>query len=523
MRREEITEKICVFEETHHVEQYTIDGLCVWPFLRLRISFDLFFKHLRSDALMDKREVTPTSQQQLGRLPKIAREIWRLAKLQIRCSEAANRLFNGQKETPPGQESQVVLITDANRLIPAGRTYIHTVADPLLELFEAHNLSIAIWELGEFKGNREKSPILLSRHVDKVVVETKMLGYLVRLFRPQQEEPYWFADVQKWLLDVFGLNYGWPMIYERFRQIMGWSRLFESWLRRCNCRLLFLDCWYIPPALAAIHAAKRVGIPSVDYQHGSQGEGHFAYASWRKRPSGGFPFMPDYYWSWGERDAKALVDRNPNVISKAQVLVGGNTWLNRWKAPCKSYMNDWIESARLLGKDFKKVVLVSLQYNLTSYGPLLPAISRSPGDWLWLIRLHRQMEDDLSALEREFFQTGHKGINIREATRFPLYALFQASENHVTWCSTTAMEALAFDVPTTLLHPTGHRIYKDFVDKGVMNYAAEPEALLQLIKAQEKIPRNRCRAVSEDIFAPNARTQDVINRLLRIMGSGNDA
>ena len=44
----------------------------------------------------------------------------------------------------------------------------------------------------------------------------------------------------------------------------------------------------------AIWAAKEFGIEIYDYQHGIQGDYHFAYSKWLNMPVNGYTFLPNF-------------------------------------------------------------------------------------------------------------------------------------------------------------------------------------------------------------------------------------
>src|SRR5690606_5583780 len=102
--------------------------------------------------------------------------------------------------------------------------------------------------------------------------------------------------------------------------------------------------------------------------------------------------------------------------------------------------------------------LVTLQKGI-AYAELLQAcLRKSPRHVRWLIRLHRQMSDDPTALEQRLRRSG-AAVDVVNASRLPLYALFGVATCHVTGFSTCAIEALAFGVPTLLTHESGRAAF----------------------------------------------------------------
>jgi hypothetical protein len=214
-------------------------------------------------------------------------------------------------------------------------------------------------------------------------------------------------------------------------------------------------------------AAHRLGIPVVDLQHGVQGHGHPAYAGWSPPPAGGYEVFPDRFWVWGEWDAESLVLSNPGAIAPENVTVTGQRWLASWSDGGDPRYTRAVERVDRL-RDGRRAILVTLQPGVPYREVLLPLIAKTPSHWRWWVRLHGRMGDDAAQLEAELGRATDRSVEVREATRLPLHALMRACAWHVTGFSTCALEALAFGVPTLLLHPSGERAYAGFVEQQVM-------------------------------------------------------
>jgi len=163
-----------------------------------------------------------------------------------------------------------------------------------------------------------------------------------------------------------------------------------------------------------------------------------------------------------------------------------------------------------MAKGREKSVLVTLQKGVEFRAQLFPAISESPRDWLWMVRLHPRMVNELGAIEGELQSLGHPGINVREASALPLYPLLQTADVHVTWFSTCSIEALAFGVPTVLLHSLGCKTFRRHVDAGVMAGASTAGEILDGIQLLSDVPRSRCRNEADAAFAPPEASEKAI-------------
>lgn len=293
------------------------------------------------------------------------------------------------------------------------------------------------------------------------------------------------------------------------------SRIFEKWLRRVNCRLLLVDCWYGREQMAASLAATRLGIPTVDLQHGSYGH---TYSAWTRAPKEGYEVFPDAFWGWGEESKGILLQANPILGSPDSVIVGGNLWINKWRQLQDQDLIGQVELTRNLANGYRKAILVTLQSGINLDNILLETIQQSPKDWLWLIRPHRRDWSQPKKLEEKYMQLNHPGVNLLDALQHPLYALFHGVHIHLTGYSTCALEALAFGLPTVLLHPMAKMIYSGSLDRKVMLYAEDAHRALEEIGSCESIKAEDCTKAANSTFALPENSDRAINKLLTLAG-----
>jgi hypothetical protein len=322
--------------------------------------------------------------------------------------------------------------------------------------------------------------------------------------------PEWFETLADWAADAMEAEIGWPELERDLRMVACSARLYEAWLRHATPRLVVLDCWYGRESMGMALAAHRLGIPVVDLQHGVQGHGHPAYAGWSPPPAGGYEVFPDRFWVWGEWDAESLVRNNPGAIAPENVTVVGQRWLTGWNDGGDRRHTSAVERVDRL-QDGRRAILVTLQPGVPYHAVLLPLIAETPLHWRWWVRLHGRMGDDATRLETELCRATRRSVEVREATRLPLPALMRACSWHVTGFSTCALEALAFGIPTLLLHPSGEHAYARFVEKQVMWPHQSSRESCSLLGDGSPQLSAACRRAARPVFA------DPVNphRLLR--------
>lgn len=253
-------------------------------------------------------------------------------------------------------------------------------------------------------------------------------------------------------------------------------------------KTVFVACYYSQDAMAFISAAKRLGIKTVDIQHGKQGLYHGMYNHWSAIPKGGYDLLPDFFWVWGQESRRNILINNGGDVDAHMPLIGGNLWHGDWKRSV--YLEEAYppEYGRKL-KRSRKVILFSAQ-PLGTVDAVIPThvrkvIEKSSHDWFWLIRMHphqkhliRDFKEILDAL----------GVNydIETATNAPLLQILKTIDIHLTCWSSVAYEAMAFDKRTIIVHDTGRRLYAPSIENGTMELALESDQLLSLLRAPAK-------------------------------------
>jgi len=111
-------------------------------------------------------------------------------------------------------------------------------------------------------------------------------------------------------------------------------------------------------------------------------------------------------------------------------------------------------------------------------------LKKSPDDWLWLFRLHPTHSTEkykIDLYNKVKVKVNSSNFEFEYATLCPLFDLLKRCNHHVTLSSAVAYEALAFNVPTTLLDISLELFVED-INKGVFSYAQNSYDLLNSIR-----------------------------------------
>lgn len=471
---------IKAFEAHNDVTAYRADGWHVWPLVRILLGFNAF----------PQKAPNPL----LGMWTEMARPIvgyFRALLRQFRSHSDGTDSLSGP--------ASVVLLTQSGRRVWWRERFYEIYTDPLVEMLHGMGESLIVWEAGKIK-MPQASPSL--------AVSTEIIDELYRTFAHTRRlpEPDWFAELQPLFLKMTGRSLKWREVDAHIVLVTAMAGIFERWLKKVRPKVIIEICWYSNRTMALNLAARRLGIKTVDLQHGVQGKGHFAYSGWQKFPTQGYEVMPTSFWCWGQASAAELVAYNPGLQSKAKVLIGGNPWLNKWRPhPFQQRISD-----------SRKKILVTLQHDISNV--LLEGIKNSPESWRWLIRFHPARSAKNRATDLALFSaTGHKGIETDIENELPLYKCLQECDVHVTESSTCALEALAFGVGTVVLSDTrlgrvGCFYFSSYIEHNVMHVANNADELLA--KLHSMAPLASTYEMAAEYFAESTSGMRVLEELL---------
>lgn len=256
--------------------------------------------------------------------------------------------------------------------------------------------------------------------------------------------------------------------------ILALSYIFEGALKTAGIKAFFLVCFYQPIGFALALACRKLGIPCVELQHGQQGDVHPMYTHWERPSKKVLQMLPSDFWVWGEESA-SRIRKWGNPANGFQVWVGGNPRLVQAIAEAKADYR-----SRRWNRPISRV-LISLQF--TELPDFIWETINITEQVEWWLRIHPRF---LS--EKEAFQELCKN-KIKSKTKWlvtnsreNIYNSLKIVDLQLTGWSTTAYEALFFDVPTVLIHKNGLDAMANYIEKGIFKYAENSAALNEIIK-----------------------------------------
>ncbi|MEM8744997.1 MAG: hypothetical protein AAGF14_10210, partial [Pseudomonadota bacterium] len=246
-------------------------------------------------------------------------------------------------------------------------------------------------------------------------------------------------------------------VIDRFNRLRRRAAFFRQMFETLAPRAIFMSSftgWH-----AAVWAARQLGIPTVDIQHGGQTAYHHTNTHFGDMPEEGYVFLPDYFWLWGDMNRDFIAKWLPGNAERHVPLVGGNRNIAKWyRDRDEGKLADADKAFLEACVDAPNLVLVTLGNTADKLLPdeLLQAMGASP-ELNWLVRLHpnKRDADTRDVIKRELEGAGCTAFDVDAPTDVRLHTVLSVSRHHVTPFSTSGREAAAFGVPTTICHAIG--------------------------------------------------------------------
>ncbi len=457
-------DRLRAWEDRFPVLDWTVNGLQVWPLVRLQLSADL---------LAAGRPARPDA----GRagVSGVLRPLTRaLARIRHHRSEVL-------RVTPV---DALFLGRPANRQ-PIDGVWCERFYDPIADVLEADGLTSLHLEHGsmgaEIRLPRLRPSLVITGAVARrefraahQASETKALDGLDVLLR----EMTCIAPSTR-------VSRGW--ITRRARAIELVARYLGKVMQRARPRIVFCTVYYTVVGMALCLAARRRGIPAVDVQHGVT-LGNPAYQGWSRFPDGGYASLPAWFWAWSDTDAEP-VRRWPAAARPAHMaMIGGHPQVALWQS---DHPQADPQRARIPARSGTGLtILVTLSWS-SGFSELLQQVLRtSPADCQWWIRVHPLMDRERPAIRAWCARQLPGRSHVDQPTDLPLPLLLGAADLHLTHNSTVVQEAARLGIPSVLIDQRALDVYTEELRSGWAVFAGEPERILRALASQQQRRRD---------------------------------
>ncbi|MBL7835049.1 MAG: hypothetical protein JNK18_13910 [Cyclobacteriaceae bacterium] len=450
--KQELFDVLLQVEACFDVLSWQVRGIMLWPFIRHKISYEY---------LNIKQISIPASRRILRKFVLVWKGFYELFRL-IMCA-----LF--------ARENEYLFLSKATY-----RTYLEgksmdRFCDSLLELTggDVRKKSIILESGSDLQYRKPRfNPQTVMGIQGALYLLGIFAGLKTRIYKPAYSLQG-YADFQRTLSEKLDVQLGFneTSIQKQFNRILVLADFWTWYLRRTKIRKVFLVCFHEEYGYAMCLAGARLGIDSIDIQHGVEGKFHPVYSPYAKIPANGFELLPKNFWVW-DHISFENIEAWKHPFHKP--FLGKNVWL-------KYCQFTDIKTSVVIGKP---MVLFSMQ-PLDDPLPdmLLRTIQKTCDRYEWFLRLHpRQFSEHGQLLERLDKFGLRNDVEITKGSQEPLPVLLRLAAVHATLWSSVVFEAYDMGVPSIVMHPTGRLMYSTAeYEEDFVHYVASTEQAIEMI------------------------------------------
>lgn len=308
-----------------------------------------------------------------------------------------------------------------------------------------------------------------------------------------------FADFYRTIYDVNRYLYreDIPVIVnpsalvQQLREILSYQNAFVDIFDDIEPRMVFVQNFGNVEKLGAISAAKRLGIRTVDIQHGIQ-ENTSMYNCHPAHCDDGHYVYPDVLWCWGQITTEALqLEQSRRSVPWKQAVEGGHPWkalVNRQGSRLRL-----AKLRRQLPED-KTIALYCHDPALINHhsvigllpGEIFEAIRDSADDIVWLVRLHPRAAHLIREMQ-DFF-TAHRlfNVEVEHSSTLLTEQVMEAADVLLTKFSVSALEAMSVGLPVVSHSWIGEVTFENYRNHPLLSFALEPSDIIAAIHAAKR-------------------------------------
>lgn len=453
-------------ENRFPVDEWIVNDIHIWPIIRIQVATSIILK------IAQGNQIPKQKQEKQSLLSKITRR----TKNQVNYYKHYLRDFSNN-DSIHNPVDVIFLGSQVSRVLVNGK-WFDRYCDPIIDKFK--NLgwkSLYMEHLYQYKTPRHNRGVFIQPYLDNLRIKL--------LLEPIPEIDYdqfsGFMEFAEYLKRSWGITLNDLQLSRNVNYMMLLADLFGKIIKSAKPTVGFVVCYYSIEGMAFNLACQRNNIPSIDIQHGFQGDLHRAYGQWNRVPFHGFELLPSFFWVWSEYEAKVIEMWNKTVSGVHQPFVGGNPWLDVCNEnPVLFFGSKALEYINTTHQAKVKILFCLsgiIDYGVTITEWIQAVIKNSPTDWLWFVRLH-PCEMSERARIRELLATCYPAkVELDIATDLPLPLLMQNVDIHITHWSATTLEAAVYGIPTIVVDQKGFDLFNEQIPDKLLNLALDSRSL----------------------------------------------
>lgn len=429
-------------ERQFPVASWEIDGVQAWPVARIHLYYSFFDFQYFTEEPVRAGLFGPGDALRVGR--RVARSVWGYVRATL-----SDRKRNQSLDHP----YDLMFLNYQTYMTLLDGQWYSRMCDPVVDYAREDGLTSLV-----LTGGYEYA---IPRYSSSTFVQPQMLAHRLKgMTRGSagSRAPFDLAalEARAQRSGLFSNSFRLIAPVERqMRQIRGIAGFFHGVLEKTRPKAVFVTCWYATETMACLLACHDRGIPTIDIQHGTQGEFHVGYGRWANVPVSGYRLLPRRFWCWSASDAEVIAAWS-RACQTHQPIVGGNLFLQRWVEAEDPIVRMYDQQMALMKKPWSgyRHVLYTLngstRTELQTLCDIIEAVNASGWKCFFWVRLHPIALDQRPLVERSLRDRGIHNADVYNGTTLPLYAILRNADLHLTEFSSVVIESEAFGVPSVI-------------------------------------------------------------------------
>jgi hypothetical protein len=446
-------------EKEFPVNNWKINGVHIWPFVRIRLYFFLIRKN---NGIHPEDEELELSAQNPGSVPDFGRNNFLIRKVKLFFSLISDsiRYFDWYRQLP---KKENIFVGHMNHRIHYKGIMYNRFFDSYIKMNEIEENSLFI-EHGPKAG--------ISRANEKIILDTapgfelfRSVLKLRRILYQRKTNELALKGYDKFIefLNYNNFSKGFSNKFNLTGLKKELNKFYENVLyyddifKRIDPKKVFVLCYYDFIGMATLVAANNRNILTYDYQHGGIGNFHLAYSHWNIIPPSGYKMLPKNFWVWDNNSFK-VIHSWAKITNLYVAEVRGNIWID--------YLNNSVEES-LKESDFILYALQPIDPGELFSKQIIHAIKSN--SFKWFIRFHpTQSEKEKKLITSILIENDlMTRVEIEKANLHPLPELIKSARIIVTHFSGCAIEASLMNKKTILLNELGRECYQGIINENM--------------------------------------------------------
>lgn len=452
MKSSEVMATIAYLEKNFPVQDWSVNGIKIWPLLRIYASSDWINRSQFQNSLFT--QAPKSSLENLKEVLLTARNLWRAS---------ANDKEKAQKIAL----AEILFLSDGVSFSKVNGKWMEKFCDPIRSVFSEHGISsLMLCPYNKAFVPRQSPSAFIQPALDLKRIEGKFRKKL-KFFGKVNARDLHALDLYLETLNLPGRVSMSEWIAQLIPLFLSYRNYFSSLIEKVQPKLVFLVSYYSVEGMALISVCRSKGIPTVDIQHGVQGALHRSYGQWESVLES-LELLPNVFWCWRQADVESIQKWAQLSNGKHFAIAGGHPFLFldqfvKQRVFCSDY-EKWVKER---SPDALRILFtlsgLETDDKLREILEFLSALDSRNFFWLRCHPINIEQRKKLKVILQE---CQFKWVNVEDATTEVLPVILRHSDIHITNESSTVIEAEALGIPSVILSDYGAELFQTQLQRG---------------------------------------------------------